>query len=82
MTNFEGTERWTIKMNITISVGNRVPSTVLNFFFQKARLYRLTKTCKPGFWEHIFPPEMFLLGRLFTKTKEFTHGGLRSAPTM
>ncbi len=53
MTIFQRMGHWTMKMNITFSMGNGIPNTVLKFFPQTPS-YRLNESQKPVLGEH-FP---------------------------
>ncbi len=76
-TIFEGKERRTTKMNITFFVGNVVPDTVLKVFPQKIPC-RLNENQKTGFGGTFSLLSMVLCGRLFPKTKGFTHWRTRT----
>ncbi len=72
MTIFQRMGCLTTKMNITFSMGNRVPNTALKFFPQKAHTSWM-KTKKPVLG-HIFPHIGGSIGAIISKKKlEFTH---------
>ncbi len=77
VTIFEGMGRRTTKMNITFSLGNRVPNTVFKVFSPKTP-YRPTSTRKTGFGGTFSPISVVLMGRLFPKTIGFTHEWTRT----
>ncbi len=72
MTIFEVKRRRTTKMSKTFSARNGVPNTVHKFFPQKIP-YWLDEGQKTGFGGIFSPILVVLLGRLFPKTKGFTH---------